>query len=78
MNSRSRGAENMAKASGDSLARLLGEISPKMSTTTVSTMVDTAGPLAWPMSLMNSRVDRVAATLLTMLLPMRMVESSLS
>lgn len=25
----SRGAENMAKASGDSLARLLGEISPK-------------------------------------------------
>ena len=78
MNSRSRGAENMANASGDSLARLLGEISPKMSTTTVSTMVDTAGPSAWPMSLMNSRVDRVAATLLTMLLPMRMVESSLS
>ena len=34
MNSRSRGAENMAKLSGDSLARLLGEISPKISTTT--------------------------------------------
>jgi hypothetical protein len=41
---RSRGAENMAKDSAFSLARLLGEISPKMSTTAVSTMVDTRGP----------------------------------
>ena len=41
---RSSGAEAMAKASGLSLAMDLGEISPKISTVTVSTTVDTVGP----------------------------------
>ena len=41
---RSSGAEAMAKASGLSLAMDLGDISPKISTATVSTTVDTVGP----------------------------------
>ena len=41
---RRKGAENMAKDSACSLARLLGEISPKIRITTVRTMVDTRGP----------------------------------
>ena len=40
----SRGAANMAKASGDSLARLLGGDLAKNQMTTVSTTVDTVGP----------------------------------
>ena len=38
------GVENMAKLSGRSLAMLLGVTSPKMSTSKVSTTVDTVGP----------------------------------
>ena len=41
---RSSGAENMAKDSAFSLAMLLGEISPKISTTRVSTTVEMEGP----------------------------------
>ena len=41
---RSSGEAHMAKRSGDSLAMLLGEISPKISTTTVSTTVEMVGP----------------------------------
>ena len=37
-------AENIAKLSGDSLARLLGEISPKINTRTVITMVERVTP----------------------------------
>ena len=43
-NTRRMGAENMAKPSACSLARLLGEISPKISTTSVSTTVEMVGP----------------------------------
>ena len=43
-NTRRMGAENMAKLSACSLARLLGEISPKISTTSVNTTVETVGP----------------------------------
>ena len=38
------GAENIAKRSAQSLATLLGEISPKTSTTTVTTMVEIVAP----------------------------------
>jgi hypothetical protein len=75
---RSRGAESMAQASGLSLARLLGETSPKIRITTVSTMADTVGPRTSSSSRMNSTAPMVVATLLTMLFPMRMVDSSLS
>ena len=74
----SRGAENIANCSGCSLARLLGETSPKIRITMVSTVAETAGPRCSPTSLMNSTAPTVVATLLTMLLPMRMVDSSLS
>ena len=78
MKKRSRGVENMAKASGDSLARLLGEISPKTRITTVSTTVETAGPLCASSRSTKKRVDTVVAEMFTMLLPIRMVERSLS
>ena len=70
-----KGAENMAKPSGNSLARLLGVTSPKISTTTVSTTVDTVGPEAPPSSRVKNTVPTVVAVMLTMLLPIRMVES---
>ena len=38
------GAENMAQVSAQSLAMLLGEISPKISTTTVTTTVEIVAP----------------------------------
>ena len=41
---RKMGAENMANRSGDSLATLLGEISPKIRTKTVITTVDRVTP----------------------------------
>ena len=78
ISTRSTGAENRAKASGDSLARLLGEISPKMRITSVMTSVATAGPRASSSSEMKSTVETVVAALLTMLLPMSSVESTLS
>ena len=46
MKARMMGAENMAKRSGLSLARLLGEISPKISTTTVTTAVEIVAPIS--------------------------------
>ena len=76
-NTRSMGAENMAKPSACSLARLLGEISPKISTTSVSTTVEMVGPYA-AYSLVKSTVPTVDAVMFTMLLPMRMVEISRS
>ena len=76
MKNRRMGAENRAKLSGDSLARLLGETSPKIKITMVSTTVDTAGPLVLPRRSIKSTADRVVATLLTMLLPIRMVDRS--
>ena len=56
---------------------LLGVISPKMSTTTVSTMVDTVAPLS-PSIWTNSTVAIEVAAMFTMLLPMRIVERSRS
>ena len=44
MKNLSSGAENIENFSGLSLARLFGEISPKISTTTVVAMVDTVAP----------------------------------
>ena len=72
-----KGAENFAKASGFSLAMFLGVISPKMSTTTVITMVETAAPL-WAISPTNSTVAMAVIVIFTTLFPMRIVVSSLS
>ena len=74
----SSGVATMAQASGRSLARLLGVTSPKIRITMVSTVADTVGPFPGPMSWINSTAPMVVATLLTMLLPMRRVESSRS
>ena len=71
------GAENMANASGDSLARLLGDTSPKISTTTVVTMVASVAPIS-PKCCTNSTVASEAIKMLTRLFPTRMVDSSLS
>ncbi len=78
MSSRRKGAENMANCSGNSLAMLLGEISPKIRITMVTTRVATAGPWASPSREMNSSVASEVDALLTTLLPMRMVDSSRS
>ena len=79
MNTRSSGAEKRAKLSGASLATLFGVISPKISTTTVTTTVDTEAPLSESFSsLINVTVPMDDAAMLTMLLPMSRVESSLS
>ena len=67
----------MAKLSGRSFAMLFGEISPKMSTTTVMTAVDTVAPLS-PSMWTNKTVAMELAEMLTMLFPMRIVESSRS
>ena len=74
----SSGVANMANRSGDSLARLLGETSPKIRITTVSTMADTVGPVTSSIRWIKSTAPMVVATLLTMLLPISRVESSLS
>ncbi len=66
------------RSSGISLARLLGVTSPKISTTTVSTIVDTVAPRSAPSILVKMMVPMEAAAMFTILLPMRMVESSLS
>ena len=78
MNPRSSGAENMANRSGDSLAMLLGETSPKISTTTVVTRVETPGPFSSPKNRTNSTVASEAEAMFTILLPIKMVESSAS
>lgn len=77
MNSLSRGWANMAKSSGRSLDMLLGVISPKTRMIMVRATVATVGPYWWNHRV-HSTVDTVVAVMLTMLLPMRMVDSSLS
>ena len=74
----STGDTAVAMVSGISLARLLGVTSPKISTTMVSTMVETVAPRSCPSIWVNRMVPMEAAAMLTILLPMRMVESSLS
>ena len=56
---------------------IFGEISPKIRMITVSTTVDTVGPYTGS-SLVKSTVETVVAVMFTMLLPIRMVESSRS
>ena len=77
ISTRMTGVESMANFSGFSLARLLGEISPKISTTTVITMVDTVAPMSGS-SPKNSRVEMEEAARFTTLLPTSMVDSSRS
>ncbi len=78
ISSRMKGPENMAKDSACSFAMLLGLTSPKTSTTTVITMVETVGPALPPRALTNSRVEMVVEAMFTRLLPTKMVESSSS
>ena len=78
MKTRRTGAEVIENFSADSLARLLGVISPKISTTIVTTIVDIVAPISWPKASTKIRVARAVRVIFTMLLPMRMVESSLS
>ena len=73
-----KGETAVATFSGISLARLLGVTSPKISTMIVSTMVDTVAPRSAPSIWVNRMVPMEAAAMFTILLPMRMVESSLS
>ena len=72
-----KGALNMANLSGKSLATLLGVISPKISTTTVTTTVERVAPMS-PYSFTNSRVAMEDTAMFTMLLPIKIVEISLS
>ena len=67
----------MAKLSGYSLARLLGETSPKMSTTMVITTVEITAPFCSRRPSVKNTVAREEADRLTMLLPTRMVDSRL-
>ena len=72
------GAENMAKLSGLSFAILFGETSPKIRTMTVVAAVDTLAPKSSPKRRTNKSVAREAQAIFTILLPMRMVDRSLS
>ena len=59
------------------MARLLGDTSPKIRMMMVKATVATVGPSSWK-RLVHSTVAMVVAVMLTMLLPIRMVDSSLS
>ena len=72
------GAEKRANSSGDSFAKVLGEISPKISTMTVVTIVESEGPVSSPTQRMNNTVATDAEAMFTILLPIRMVDSNLS
>ena len=65
----------MANCSGDSLAILFGETSPKISTTIVVTTVDILAPASSPRSFTNMTVASDALAMLTMLFPIRIVDS---
>ena len=67
----------MASCSGQLLAILFGDISPKISTTIVTTMVESVAPMS-PYFMVKSRVPTEAMAMFTMLLPIRTVEISLS
>ena len=73
-----KGATAIAKLSGISLAMLLGDISPKISTRTVMTTVDRVGPFAPPNNCVNSIVDNVVEAIFTILFPISIVESKRS
>ena len=71
-------ATRMAMASACSLARLLGRISPKISTSRVITTVETVGPHCWPTMATAITVPSEELAMFTILLPIRMVEMVLS
>ena len=74
-----RGDENIAKDSGLSLAILFGVISPKISTTTVITAVETVAPrLSSFSNSTKSIVPRDAARIFTILFPTRIVFNNFS
>ena len=73
-----QGRREHGEGLGGLLGQALGEISPKTRITTVSTTVETAGPLCASSRSTKKRVDTVVAEMFTMLLPIRMVERSLS
>ena len=69
-----KGAENFAKLSGVSFAMLFGDISPNIRTMTVVTAVDMTAPLFGNQPV-NMTVATDARVILTMLLPISIVES---
>ena len=69
----SNGAETMAKLSGISFAILFGEISPKISIRIVITIVDTVTP-ELPSNFVNKTVAKDAVAILTILLPIKIVD----
>ena len=76
---RIKGAEKQANFSGQSLARLLGEISPKIRMVRVNTTVETVAPRLGSFNRSTKiRVAMVDAAMLTTLFPIKMVEISLS
>lgn len=73
-----KGVINIANASGTSLARLFGVISPNINTNVVMTTVDNV----MPKSLLNHEMKRIvaseAAKMLTMLFPTKIVTRTFS
>lgn len=67
------GSANIANCSGISFAITFGVISPKISTTTVITMVESDTP-AFPKTRVKSTVAIEAAAIFTILLPIRIVD----
>ncbi len=72
------GAENSANLSGDSFAMLFGEISPKIKTRTVVTIVETLAPFASPSIFTNRIVAKEEDKIFTILFPIRIVDNRLS
>ena len=72
------GAENIANASGDSLAMLFGVTSPKIRMMIVMATVEAVGPALPPSIWMNRTVATDEAVMLTMLLPTSTEEISSS
>ena len=72
------GAENTANCSGQSLAMLLGEISPKISTAIVIIIVEYVAPASPPHSFTKNTVPSDASEIFTILFPTKTVDISLS
>ena len=77
VSTRREGVSARATVSAFCLARHLGEISPKISTTTVITTVDSVTPASLK-KCTNTTVAIEAAAMFTILFPIRMVESRVS
>ena len=75
------GEENIANLSGRFFAILFGVISPKISTITVRTTVETVAARSGSLSLsspVKNRVAREALSMLTILFPISIVEMRVS